>query len=174
MRCSRSLVFAGVLLGATGWSQTPKPVDDAETARTALIAPPSIPKPERRSGTTMSGSLRSSYSSSIWEYWVNQIIPAGGSLDLDSEIDFSCSENVRVTVRSDVANLGTVALAAYWTVPTAPYFNVADVVKGDTSYYRNAFGATFNTYGSRFRLRILNNGGSAVTLRQVLIYGLSL
>jgi hypothetical protein len=173
MRSSVSVLSAAVLLCAAGWSQTPKPVDDAETAQTGF-KPASSPKADRRSNVAVSRSLGSSYASSLWEYWVNQVIPAGGSLDLDSEIDFSSSETARVTVRSDSANLGDIALAAYWTVPTAPYFNIADVVKGSGSYYRNAFGATFNTYGSRFRLRILNNGSSAVTLRQVLISTLSL
>ncbi len=116
--------------------------------------------------------LRSYYSSALWEYWVNLMIPAGSSLDLDADLDFSYSENVRVTVRSDGGSLADVALAAYWTMPQAPFFSVADVVRGDTFYYRNVGGATFNTYGSWFRLRIINNGASAVTLRQVLMFAL--
>src|SRR5262245_51147668 len=172
MRSFTSIVLSVIFLGAAGWSQSSKPADDADAAKTDLTKGTSNPKDRRSSQAPR--TLNSSYSSSLWEYWINLTIPAGGSVDLDSDINFSYSENVRVTIRSDSGNLADVVLAAYWTVPQAPFFNVAEVVKGDTFYYRNAGGATFNTYGSRFRLRIINNGDSAVTLRQVLIFALSL
>ncbi len=171
MRSFPSMVLGVALLGAAGWSQSSKPADDAEAAKADLAKSPSSPKPDQRSPRLTASRISNSfYSSSLWEYWVNLTIPAGGSLDLDSDIDFSYSENVRVTVRSDFGNLAEVTLGAYWTVPPAPFFNVADVVNGNTFYYRNVGGATFNTYGNWFRLRITNNGGSAVTLRQVLMF----
>jgi hypothetical protein len=164
-----------VFLGAAGWSQSSKPADDADAAKMDLAKGTASPKPDRRPSRAGPRTLSSSYASSLWEYWVNLTIPAGSSLDLDSDLDFSYSDNVRVTIRSsDSGDLSDVVLDAYWTVPQAPFFNLADVVKGDTFYYRNVGGATFNTYGSRFRLRIINNGATAVTLRQVLMFTLSL
>ncbi len=170
MRSLASVVFSVILVGAAGWSQSWKPADDAEGAKTDRGKSTSSPRPDRRSNLTGSRTLNSSYSPALWEYWVNLTIPAGGSLDLDSDIDFAYSDSVRVTVRSGIGNLADVVLNAYWSVPFAPLFNVADVVRGDTFYYRNVGGATFNTYGSQFRLRIINNGVTAVTLSQVLLF----
>jgi hypothetical protein len=171
MRSFSSIVLGVVLLGAAGWSQSSKPVDDAEAAlKTDLARGTSSPKPDRHSSLPGSPILMPSYSSSLWNYWVNLTIPAGGSLDLNSVMDFSYSDSVRVTVRCSNGSLADVVLNAYWSVPLAPLFNVADVVKGDTFPYRNVGGATFNTYGSQFRLRIVNNGVIGVTLSQVLMF----
>jgi hypothetical protein len=171
MRSSSSIILGVVLLGAAGWSQSSKSADDAAAAlKTDLAKGTSSPKPDRHSSLPGSRTPIMSYSSSLWEYWVNLTIPAGGSLDLDSVMDFSYSDSVRVTVRCGNGNLADVVLGAYWSVPFAPLFNVADVVNADTFYYRNVGGATFNTYGSQFRLRIINNGVSGVTLSQVLMF----
>jgi hypothetical protein len=171
MRSFSSIVLCVVLLGAAGWSQSSKSADDAEAAlKTDLAKGTSSMKPDRHSSLPDSRTLVPSYSSSLWEYWVNLTIPAGGSLDLDSAMDFSYSDSVRVTVRCGNGSLADLVLSAYWSVPLAPLFNVADVVKGDTFYYRNVGGATFNTYGSQFRLRIINNGVTGVTLSQVLMF----
>jgi hypothetical protein len=171
MRSFSSIVLGVVLLGAAGWSQSSKSADDAEAAlKTDLAKGTSSPQPDRHSNLPGSPTLRPLYSSSLWKYWVNLTIAAGGSLDLDSGMDFSYSDSVRVTVRCSNGNLADVLLAAYWTVPLAPLFNLADVVKGDTFHYRNVGGATFNTYGSQFRLRIINNGVTGVTLSQVLMF----
>ena len=175
MRSFSSIVLGVGLLGAAGWSQSSKSADDAEAAlKTELANGTSSPKPDRHSSLPGSRTLSPSYSSSFWEYWVNLTIPAGGSLDLDSAMDFSYSDNVRVTVRCSNGNLADVVLGAYWSVPLAPLFNVADVIKGDAFYYRNVGGATFNTYGSQFRLRIINNGVTGVTLSQVLMFARTL
>jgi hypothetical protein len=169
MRSFPSVVVGVVLWGAAGWSQSSKPADDAEAA-VKTDAPANA---DRRSSLPGSRALAPFYSSPLWEYWVNLTIPAGSSLDLDSVMDFSYADSVRVTVRCSSGNLADVVLGAYWSVPRAPLFNVADVVRGDTFYYRNVGGATFQTYGSQFRLRIINNGVTGVTLSQVLVFARS-
>jgi len=146
------------VLAAAGWSQDTKAADEAEGARLKAAGP-------RTSAP--------SYSSGLWDYWLNVVVPAHGWLDLDSAMDFSHADNVRVTIRCGVGNLTDLLLAAYWTVPQAPFFNVSDVVRGDSFYYRNVGGATFRTYGSRFRLRIVNNGATDVMLSQALVFARS-
>ena len=171
MRAFSSAVFGVVLLGAAGWSQSAKSADDAEAAlKHGLDKDTSAPKPDPQASLPSSRTLTPYYASSSWEYRVNLTIPAGGSLDLDSVLNFSYSDSVRVTVRCSNGSLADVVLGAYWSVPFAPLFNVADVVTGDTFYYRNVGGATFKTYGSQFRLRIINNGVTGVTLSQVLMF----
>jgi hypothetical protein len=59
---------------------------------------------------------------------------------------------------------------AYWTVPQALYWNVADVVRGGTFAYTNVGGAVFNTYGSQLRLRLTNTGNATMYLSQVVIF----
>jgi hypothetical protein len=163
-----------VLFAAAGWSQTSKPADDAgRPVQTEPATGASTARADQRSSLAGARAPAASYSSAIWEYWVNLTIPAGSWLDLDSVMDFSHAGNVRVSVRCLDASLGNVVLAAYWTVPQAPFFNVADVVEGNTFYYRNVGGTTFNAYGSRFRLRIINNGVTGITLSQVLLFARS-
>jgi hypothetical protein len=165
MRPLTSIWLGVVLFGAAGWSQSSKPSDDPPAATTEAANRPSghgTPAGPR--------AVTASLSSPNWEYWVNLTLPAGGWLDLDSAIEFSYSDNVRVTVRCSDGSLTNVELAAYWTVPRAPLFNVADVVRGDSFYYWNVGGATFRTYGTRFRLRIINNGFTGITLSQVLLF----
>ena len=114
------------------------------------------------------GSPQATFSQ--WEWWTNFTIPAGGTVNLDSQLDYSTTDTVRVTIRSAGSDLGKVALAAYWAIPDVPFYGVADVVGGNTLPYSDAGGATFNTYGSQFRLRLINNGNSAVTISQVLMF----
>ncbi len=174
MRSFPSVVVGVVLLGAAGWSQSAKSADDGEAAVKAVLPKGISSAPEDRHASQPGPrTLAPSYSSPLWEYWVNVTIAAGSSLDLNSAMDFSYADSVRVTVRCSDGSLADVVLGAYWSVPRAPLFNVADVVRGDTFYYRNVGGATFNTYGSQFRLRIINNGVTGITLSQVLLFARS-
>jgi hypothetical protein len=61
-------------------------------------------------------------------------------------------------------------MSAYWGVPQLPLYAAADVIGGTSFPYSNAGGATFNTYGSQFRLQVTNNGANPITLTQVLIF----
>jgi hypothetical protein len=108
---------------------------------------------------------------SPWEFWNNVTIPPGGSVNLDSSLDYSSSNSAKVTVLSaNGANLGDLVLSAFWAVPTLRFFNAADVFTGEGSYYADARAFTFPIYGSQFRLRLTNHGTSPVTLAQVLIF----
>jgi hypothetical protein len=49
-------------------------------------------------------------------------------------------------------------------------YGVADVVAGTSFLYSKAGGATFNTYGSQFRLEVTNNGANPITLTHVLVF----
>jgi len=65
-----------------------------------------------------------------------------------------------VSIRSYNPDLRDIVMDAYWAVPQAEFYNVAEVVSGDTFPYRNVDGATFTTYGNQFRLRVTNTGTS--------------
>jgi hypothetical protein len=55
-------------------------------------------------------------------------------------------------------------------VPQLSLYAVADVIGGTSFPHSNLGGATFNTYGSRFRLQVTNNGANPITLTQVLVF----
>ena len=104
------------------------------------------------------------------EVLTNVTIQPGATVQFDSQIDYSSSDTVRVTVRSANGDLPNLVLSAYWAVPDAPAFDAGDVVTGDKFFYSNTGGATLNTFGSQFRLRLTNGGSAAMTLTQVTIY----
>ena len=97
-------------------------------------------------------------------------IPPGSSVNLDTRFDYSTTDTVRVTIRSAASDLGNFVMSAYWGVPQLPLYAVADVIAGTSFPYSNAGGATFNTYGSQFRLQVTNNGANPITLTQVLVF----
>lgn len=153
-----------VLLASPGIAQQSKAIDDESASRKAG-SPTSVPsksKPLR--------SVVSQDSFSIWEFWTDVTIPAGASVNLDSRTDYSTVDTVRATIRSAGPDLNNVVVAAYWAIPQAPFYGIADVVAGTTFPFLNAGGATFNTYGSQFRLRVTNNGSNPISLTQVLIF----
>jgi hypothetical protein len=61
-------------------------------------------------------------------------------------------------------------MSTYWAVLQLSLYGMTDVVAGTSFPYSNAGGATFNTYGSRFRLQVTNNGANPITLTQVLVF----
>ena len=152
-----------VLLTCPGTAQTPKTADD-EAGRTrsgGITAPASRIKSR---GDSSQDNL------SQWEYWTNVTIPASSWVILDSQLDYSTADTVRMTIRSTKANLDNVTVAAYWAIPEVPYYGIADVLEGSKFVYLDAGGATLNTYGSHFRIQVINNSRSAITLSQVLLF----
>jgi hypothetical protein len=166
MRLSAALALSVALLATAVRAQTEKrPDDSAATSKAPGLKPSSSnAKPRVASPSPQQDTY------SGWEFWTNVIIPPGGSLNFDSQMDFSSSDTVRVTLRSENDSLALVVASAYWSVPQLPSFNSAETVTGDTFYYSNVGGATFNCYGSQFRLHITNNGSAPVTLSQVLMF----
>jgi hypothetical protein len=61
-------------------------------------------------------------------------------------------------------------MSAYLAVPQLSLYGAADVIAGTSFPYSNAGGATFNTYGSQFRLPVSNNGANPITLTRVLVF----
>ena len=152
-----------VLLACPAFSQSPQAADDqtAFTRSGGASAPASKVRPSRN---------RSQDSSSQWEYWTNVTIAANSYINLDSQLDYSTIGTVRITIRSTGSNLNNLSVAALWAIPEVPYYGVADLVAGRNFVYSNAGGATLNTYGSQFRLQVINNGSTAVTRSQILLY----
>ena len=166
MRLSAALTLCLALSVTAGRAQTEKRQDDPR----AISKAPGLKPSSSKLAPQIGSPSPQQYTYSGWEFWTNVLIPAGGSLNLDSQIDFSSSDSVRVTVRSEGDPLSGLVLSAYWAVPQLPSFNSAEVATGDKFYYTNVGGATFNTYGSQFRLRITNTGNTPVNLSQVLLF----
>jgi|SRR5947209_6333151 len=161
----RRLIFFTLFFGAITLAQTPKAaVDPAATAKTGVAAAsPSNARPLR------SSPRQDSFSSG--EFWTGVIIPPGGSINFDSSLDYSSSDSVRVTVLSaNGDDLSEMVASAFWSIPALRFFNAAEVVTGEGSFYSDARFASFKVYGSEFRLRLTNRGAFPITLAQILIY----
>ena len=152
-----------VLLAAPSTAQKPKAVDGESSSRKSEGSYVAPPKTEPRSRAWSNTFPQ-------WEWWTNVTIAPGSSVNLDTRFDYSTTDTVRVTVRSAGSDLGNFVMSAYWGVPQLPLYAVADVIGGTSFPYSNAGGATFNTYGSQFRLQVTNNGANPITLTQVLIF----
>jgi hypothetical protein len=152
-----------VLLAAPSTAQQPKAVDGGSSSRKSEGSYVAPSKTEPRSSAWLKDTFPQ------WEWWTNVTISPGSSVNLDARFDYSTTDTVRVTIRSTGPDLGSFVMSAYWAVPQLSLYAVADVIAGTSFPYSNAGGATFNTYGSQFRLQVTNNGANPITLAQVLV-----
>ncbi len=104
------------------------------------------------------------------EVFSNVTIGPGQSAVLDSGLDYTYVELVRVSVRSANADLSSLQFVAYWSVPGAEFYNATQAIEWSTFIYGNTGGAQFSVYGSQFRLVLKNTGSSTVNLLQVLLF----
>ena len=138
-----------------------------QSARLAKPADaPSSVKPAAVSSATPTTPL----TSAKWDYFTSVTIPAGQTVNLDSTIDFSSSDTVRVTVRSAGTDLLNLLGTAYFTVPNATEFITQEVMLGSDFFYSNSGGASFQVCGPQFRLALRNLGTTTLTLTSVLMY----
>jgi hypothetical protein len=105
-----------------------------------------------------------------FEAFVNVAVGPGQSIAIDSGLDYTYADTVRISVRSAAMDLGSLQFQAYWSVPDADYYNATDYVDGSTFIYPNAGGMQFPVYGSQFRLVITNSGSATVNLTQILLF----
>jgi len=128
-------------------------------------------KPVKASTTPGSStSSNAPLSSASYESFSNVAIPAGQSVNLDSTLDYSSSDTVRVTIRSSNPDLLHLIGTAYFTVPNATEFVTQEVMLGTDFNYSNSGGTTFQVCGSQFRLALQNTGTSTMTLSTIVIY----
>ena len=155
---------SGAATGADAYRKAPKTHDEETASVRSTASTPAVSRLPPRAGDS------SRTTNSQWEYWTNVTIAAGSSVNLDSQIDYSTTDTVRMTIRSAGSDLANVIVSAYWAIPQVSWYGVADVVAGSTFPYTDAGGATFNAYGSEFRLRVTNNGSESIRLSQVLLF----
>src|SRR5579871_6231713 len=104
------------------------------------------------------------------EVFTNYTIQPGGTLTLDSALDYSSSDSVSVTVRSADSDLGNVNLLSYWSTPNSVSYDLVEAASGAKFYFSNVGGAKFNVFGNNFRLILQNTGSAPVSIVQVVIY----
>jgi hypothetical protein len=105
-----------------------------------------------------------------FEAFVNVAVGPGQAIEIDSSLDYTYADTVRISVRSADADLGNLQFQAYWSVPDVDYYNATDFIDGSTFVYPNAGGMQFLVYGSQFRLVITNSGSSTINMTQVLLF----
>ena len=138
--------------------------EDASAAAESAKSPAAKPQPRIGPAPEVAVSFAK------WRVWQNVTIDPGQSIFLDSNLDFSLSDAARVSIRSEFTNLPDIEISAYWSVPEADFYNVADVVSGSELAYTNVGGAIFPAYGSQFRLRLTNTGYTTIHLFQVIVF----
>ncbi|SRR5258708_4924578 len=149
-------------------------------ALTTLLVPAGFAQRQsRKTGENVSHATKRSASKSAkprdmpngsFEVFSNVTIGPGQSAALDSGLDYSNVDLVRVSVRSANTDLGSVQFEAYWSVPDAEFYDVTQAADGSTFVYGNAGGAQFLVYGNQFRLVLTNTGSSTVNLLQVMLF----
>jgi hypothetical protein len=105
-----------------------------------------------------------------FEAFINVAVGPGQAIEIDSSLDYTYADTVRISVRSADADLGNLQFQAYWSVPDVDYYNATDFIDGSTFVYPNAGGMQFLVYGSQFRLVITNSGSSTINMTQVLLF----
>lgn len=145
----------------------PQPRLEAAVARPGSTRfAPSSTSPATNAATN--GSIPAT--SAKYEYYSNVVIPAGQTVNLDSSLDYSSSDTIRVTVRSTNTDLPALLGTSYFTVPNANEYLTQEAFLGSDFFYSNSGGATFQVCGPQFRLALRNTGTATMTLSSVLIY----
>jgi hypothetical protein len=138
------------------WAEGKQAEPAVETGRTAKPA---------------ASPVKASLSTATYEVFKSVTIAAKQTLSLDSSIDYSATDRVAVTYRSpsggDLTNLD---IYAYWSIPIADSYSVAETDNGSNFPFLNAGGEVFTVYGNQFRLVLYNAGSTAITLSQVTLY----
>ena len=156
------LLALGLVTFAQAQEKRPEPSPDAAV---------------RRAKPADSTAPKATLSTAGYEVFKNITIGAGQSVSMDSTLDYSAADHVAVTYRT-TSNVdlttGVLSYQAYWAVPGADNFGVAEVDYGSNFPYTNAGGSTFTAFGNQFRLVITNSTKSTITLSQVTFYMRSL
>ena len=179
-----------LVMSFVGYGQTAKttPVSDLKVAdRTAADRKAADPQPKLEAAVARPGAVRIAptasnagtnatntgsvpATSAKYEYYTNVVIPAGQTVNLDSSLDYSSSDTIRVTVRSTNTDLLALLGTSYFAVPNATEFVTQEAFLGSDFFYSNSGGATFQVCGPQFRLTLGNTGTTTMTLSSVLIY----
>jgi hypothetical protein len=105
------------------------------------------------------------------EVFRNITIQPGQSVTVDSTLDYTATDRVSVTFRAaSNVDLSVLEIDAYWAVPNADSYSVAEYDSGTNFPYLNVGGTIFNVYGNQFRMLLSNTGKTAITLQQVTVY----
>jgi hypothetical protein len=113
---------------------------------------------------------------SPWEVFKNFAVEPGKTYSLDSTLDFTSANAVAVTLRTSnnsAADLSTLTLYGYWSVPDADHYNPAENRLGADFLYANAGGAIFQVHGSQFRLVLRNDSDHVLVIQELIIFSRS-
>jgi hypothetical protein len=154
----RRIGIAGMAFCLTmpAWAGEKRAEPAVETSRTARPA---------------AAPVKASLSTSTFEVFKNVTIAPGQSVSLDSGIDYSATDRVAVTYRTvSGGDMSTMYIYAYWGIPIADSFGVAEEDNGSNFPFTNAGGEVFTVYGNQLQLRLENRGKTTIILTQVTLY----
>jgi hypothetical protein len=130
-----------------------------------------------KSTETEEGATDTAASSGSTEVFKNLTIDANKSVSLDSTLDFSSAAAVAVLIRCTACTTASFSLAnsglvfqAFWIVPDADVYTVAEAATPSGFPYWDSGGLIFETFGTKFRLTIQNNSDQGISLRQVTLF----
>lgn len=116
-------------------------------------------------------------STSYSEVFRNVGIGAGQSVWLDSALDYSQANTVAVallcttcTSASTSLTSSGLVLEAFWSVPDADQYSVAENAAAGKFLYLDSGGAVFQVYGPEFRLKLRNLGNKGITIQQITLF----
>ena len=106
----------------------------------------------------------------VSETFTSLTIDPGASLTVDSAMDYSTSDVVRVSLRSMSGDLSPLQMLAYWSDPLLGFYNATQAIDGSTFVNANSGGGQFVVYGPQFRLVLTNTGTTTINLDQLMIF----
>jgi hypothetical protein len=127
--------------------------------------------------TEEEGGATTPATSGSTEVFKNITIAANKSVSLDSTLDFTSAAAVAVLIRCTACSTASFSLAssglvfqAFWIVPDADLYTVAEAATPTGFPYWDSGGLIFETFGTKFRLTIQNNSDQGISLRQVTLF----
>jgi hypothetical protein len=118
--------------------------------------------------------MKSAVSTANWEVYRNLTIAPGQYILIESAIDFTGSDRAAVSyVNPNGVDLTGLGIEVSWAVSGSDFWATTDRDNGGNFAFTNSGGSLFPVFGTDLRLLIANNGRTAVTIQQVMIYARS-
>ena len=118
--------------------------------------------------------IKASISYANWTYFTSVTIPANGYIYLDTNIDFSSSTEVSISVLSANPDVVNLIIAPHWTSNGVPYFMPSTTASGNSFDFSDSGAAYFTVSGSQLRVFFYNRSSATMTYKAVYIYASSL
>jgi hypothetical protein len=131
-----------------------------------------ISAPVRREATMKRNATDGSLST--FQVWYGLTIPAGQTLNLASDQDWTGTTTVAIAIECPPSmSIKNTQIFVWWGMSIANNLVSTDAIFGSNLTYTNMGGTTVATYGSQLKLQVRNAGTTDLACDQVTAYGVN-